>query len=63
MTETKADEPFPGIVYTPEAAARADRAQAAVRAAILDRGGVSLFDTEPDHLHKTLRKLAEGSAS
>jgi len=58
MEATAADEPFPGYRYDPAAGARADRAQAALRRALLDHGDGSLFDTEPHLIAATLARLA-----
>ncbi len=58
MSETERDEPFPGYRYDPAASARADRAQAVLRSAVLDHGDGSLFDTEPQHIETALARLA-----
>jgi len=50
------EEPFPGYVYSSEAAKRADIAQNAGRKAILKLAEGSLFDTEPALIVKVLAK-------
>ncbi len=63
MSAAAADEPFPDYCYDPAASARADRAQAALRRAVLDHGDGSLFDTEPQLIAVTLARLAsEGNS-
>ncbi len=59
MNATERGEPFPGYRYDPAASARSDRAQAAARRAILDHGGGSLFDTEPQHIETAMARLAQ----
>ena len=56
-------EPYPGYVYTPQAAARAAGLQRAARRAAAALEGEGLFDTEPAHLAKTLAALADKGAS
>jgi len=53
------EEPFPGYVYSSEAAKRADNIQSAGRKAILKLAEGSLFDTEPALIDKVLAKNAE----
>ncbi len=50
------EEPFPGYVYSSEAANRADIAQNAGRRAILKLAEGSLFDTEPALIDKVVAK-------
>jgi hypothetical protein len=50
------EEPFPGYVYSSEAANRADIAQNAGRKAILKTAEGSLFDTEPALIDKIMAK-------
>jgi len=52
-------EPFPGYVYSSEAAKRADNIQSAGRKAIFKFAEGSLFDTEPALVDKIMAKNVE----
>ena len=53
------EEPFPGYVYSSEAAKRAENIQGAGRKAIFKFAEGSLFDTEPALIDKIMAKNAE----
>ena len=53
------EEPFPGYVYSSEAAKRAESIQSAGRKAIFKFAEGSLFDTEPALVDKIMAKNVE----
>jgi len=53
------EEPFPGYVYSSEAAKRAENIQSVGRKAIFKFAEGSLFDTEPALVDKIMAKNVE----